>query len=167
MAKHDMNPVNSSSPESGATVRGGGTRTSEDQAQNGAGGGKGPGNNNIATCISYRLIWNSSVNHKINPIETPCMLPTFTYCLAFIFYHNIQTYVIHMSELHFCPPLPCIPTDGDLLPCAGVPHAKRRHSWHRRISRRRCSLTEPQQQHMIEIRSGYFSVMTLCGQPFL
>ena len=56
MAKHDMNPVNSSSPESGATVRGGGTRTSEDQAQNGAGGGKGPGNNNIATCFSYRLI---------------------------------------------------------------------------------------------------------------
>ena len=97
MAKHDMNPVNSSSPESGATVRGGGTRTSEDQAQNGAGGGKGPGNNNIATCFSYRLIWNSSVNHKINPIETPCMLITFTYCLAFMFYHNIQTYVICLN----------------------------------------------------------------------
>ena len=44
MAKHDLNPMNSSSPESGATVRGGGTRTSEDQAHNGAGGGKGPGN---------------------------------------------------------------------------------------------------------------------------
>ena len=53
MAKHDMNPVNSSSPESGATVRGGGTRTSEDQVQNGAGGGKGPGNHNFSIYMYF------------------------------------------------------------------------------------------------------------------